>query len=215
MARRFSDLGLPIESSLLLSNLPAAGGETISTAIDASGNCSVSWVDSRSGFRRVYMTTILSDNSITPVSTVTDEGVIARGEHGSLAMTGDKILAVWADNRQSGKGYDVYLNSQDYSASPADEQDDPLVPTGFVLAQNYPNPFNPLTTIRFRMPKAGAASLEILNMLGQVVNTVRWSNLAPGWHEYEYDASQRPSGVYFYRVRTGQYTQSKKMALVK
>jgi hypothetical protein len=215
MAQKFTELGLPIQSSLLLSTLPAAGGGAISTAIDASGNYSVSWTDSRSGYRRVYMTTVRTDNTLGSLTSIISPGVVARGEHSSLTMTGDDILAVWSDNRESGNGYDVYLNTYGYSTSPVEEIDDPVVPSGFALAQNYPNPFNPTTVIRFHMPESGEATLEICNTLGQVVSNQRWSWLAKGWHEYEYNASDQPSGIYLYRIRTDRYAQSRKMVLVK
>jgi hypothetical protein len=215
MAQRYTNLGIPVDSSMLLSNLPAAGGDDISAALDASGFYTVSWTDSRSSFGRVYMVTVQSDNTVGAVTPIADQSVVARSEHSSVTMTGTDILAVWSDNRDTGEGYDIYANSRTYSSTPADEIDDPLIPTDFVLAQNYPNPFNPTTVIRFYMHETGKATLDIHNVLGQVVKTQSWDRLTRGWHEYTYEASSQPSGVYFYRLRTGNYSESKKMILLK
>jgi hypothetical protein len=216
MAQRYDDLGMTAGSSLLLSNLPAAGGDDISAAIDASGNYTVCWTDSRSSSRRVYMTIVKSDDFIDEIVAIPDPSVTARSEHGAVAITGNEVLTVWSDNRSTGKGYDVYANSQSYSSTPAYEiDDDPMRPGSFALSQNYPNPFNPATTFKFYMPKAGDATIEIINSLGQILLSESMERLPLGWHEYTYNASDQPSGVYFYRIRTDEQTASRKMVLLK
>jgi hypothetical protein len=99
---------------------------------------------------------------------------------------------------------------------PTDVNDDPLLlPLDLILHQNYPNPFNPLTTIRFDLPMRSEVSLSVYNILGQKVATVIDRPLQAGKHEIEYDASNLASGVYFYRLKTGESAQTKKMLLVK
>lgn len=89
------------------------------------------------------------------------------------------------------------------------------LPEGFALHQNYPNPFNPVTEISFSLPEASIVKLEVLNMLGQKVATLTDSFLEAGEHNVGWDASDVASGVYFYRLSSGDFTESKKMILLK
>ncbi|MDH4158502.1 MAG: T9SS type A sorting domain-containing protein, partial [candidate division Zixibacteria bacterium] len=83
------------------------------------------------------------------------------------------------------------------------------------LYQNYPNPFNPATTIMFELPRRSRVLLEIFNILGQRVRTVVDGSLGAGKHVVEFDGSAFASGVYFYRLRSGESEISRKMILVK
>jgi hypothetical protein len=88
-------------------------------------------------------------------------------------------------------------------------------PTGFELSQNYPNPFNPSTTIRYTLPQAGNVSLKVYNALGQEVATLVNGHQVAKNYEATFDGSNLASGIYFYTLRTDNFTQSKKMILVK
>ena len=90
-----------------------------------------------------------------------------------------------------------------------------VVPTGYSLAQNYPNPFNPVTSIEYTLPEAAKVKLEIYNVLGQVVEVMVDSNQEAGHHAVQWDASDMASGVYFYRLTTGEFTATKRMVLMK
>jgi hypothetical protein len=89
------------------------------------------------------------------------------------------------------------------------------VPTRYELSQNYPNPFNPSTKISVALKGAGDYSLTIYNVQGQVVEVVRGSVAGPERFEITWDASGLASGVYLYRLDAGQFTQTKKMLLLK
>jgi hypothetical protein len=89
------------------------------------------------------------------------------------------------------------------------------LPSEFRLAQNYPNPFNPTTTISYSLPHSANASLKVFNVLGQEVATLVDGYQAAGAHEVQFDASRFASGVYFYKLTSGNVTQMKKMMLVK
>lgn len=91
-----------------------------------------------------------------------------------------------------------------------------LVPTEFSLYQNYPNPFNPNTVIRFALPVDSKVHLSVYNIVGeQVSEVIKGGNLNAGYYEYEFNASQFASGVYFYRLVTDKFESTKKMLLVK
>lgn len=89
------------------------------------------------------------------------------------------------------------------------------LPNEFTLEQNYPNPFNPTTTIRFSMPATGEATLKIYNLAGQVVATLVDEQLSQGNHEFQWNAVNLPSGIYFYSFKSGSYSETKRMVLLK
>ncbi|RLD24218.1 MAG: hypothetical protein DRI70_08490 [Bacteroidetes bacterium] len=82
---------------------------------------------------------------------------------------------------------------------------------GFKLYQNYPNPFNPVTTIPYSIPRNSLVQLKIYNLLGQEVATLVNEEKPTGNYQVEFDASNFPSGVYLYRLRAGDFVQTKKM----
>lgn len=85
----------------------------------------------------------------------------------------------------------------------------------FNLSQNYPNPFNPVTTIKFSIPVSEQVSLKIYDLTGKEVATLVNSKLNAGAYEYSFDASKLSSGVYFYKMISGNFSEIKKMMLVK
>lgn len=89
------------------------------------------------------------------------------------------------------------------------------VPSSYRLFQNYPNPFNPSTHIEFAVPKAGFVSLIIYDILGRQVELLASENLKAGKYKAVWDASKRPSGIYFYSLITANFRETKKMILVK
>lgn len=101
----------------------------------------------------------------------------------------------------------------------------PSVPVAFELDQNYPNPFNPSTTIRFSLPSQSNAdylptTLRIYNVLGRMVRTLVDEPMAAGTHDVIWDGkdeqgNQVASGIYFYKLRSGDYEDTKKMVMMK
>jgi len=90
------------------------------------------------------------------------------------------------------------------------------VPDGYKLQQNYPNPFNPVTKIRFGIPAGSkAALLEIYDVIGRKVATLVNEQLTAGTYEVNFDASAYSSGVYYYKLVSGDFSEVKKMVLVK
>ncbi len=89
------------------------------------------------------------------------------------------------------------------------------LPDDFRLFQNYPNPFNPITRIAYQVPFETDVALEILNLLGQEVETFHQGTKQPGYHEIYFDASGLKSGFYLYRIRAGDFIETRKMLLLK
>ena len=89
------------------------------------------------------------------------------------------------------------------------------IPIEFSLSQNYPNPFNPVTAIRFAIPQSSYVSLEVFNALGEKVEVLVFEELSAGTYKYEWNAEDLTSGIYFYRLTTGSFSESKKLILLK
>ncbi len=94
------------------------------------------------------------------------------------------------------------------------EQQSPL-PTKFFLAQNYPNPFNPTTTISFSLPSKSFVTLKVFDLIGREVATLVNEKEPAGSYQVHWNAANMPSGVYFYRLQAGSFTQTKKFILLK
>ena len=90
------------------------------------------------------------------------------------------------------------------------------VPSVYSLEQNYPNPFNPVTNIKFGLPKNSQVTLKIFDLLGrEVAVLVNNQNLASGNYTFDFNAANIPSGIYFYRLSAGDFSDVKKMTLIK
>jgi hypothetical protein len=88
-------------------------------------------------------------------------------------------------------------------------------PGTFRLDQNFPNPFNPTTVISYQLPAAGHATLKIFDLLGREVVTLVDQEKPAGVHRETWNASRMASGVYFCRLRSGTFTQTRKLLLIK
>ena len=89
------------------------------------------------------------------------------------------------------------------------------IPTVYALEQNYPNPFNPSTVINFSLPESGLVTLKVFNILGEEVATLINEMRSVGNYEVSFDASHLTTGMYIYRIESGEFTSIKKMLLVK
>jgi len=99
------------------------------------------------------------------------------------------------------------------SSNPVAVEDD--VPAAFAVAQNSPNPFNPTTTISFTSSEAGNVTIDVFNVAGQKVDTIANGFMSAGNHSVNWDASAFSAGVYFYTVKSGDFSKTMKMTLMK
>ena len=89
------------------------------------------------------------------------------------------------------------------------------MPTDFALSQNYPNPFNPSTVIRFELPRESYVSLKVYTPLGQEIKTLIDGTRSAGVYEVRFDAAGLPSGMYIYRMKAGEFVQTKRLMLLR
>jgi hypothetical protein len=113
---------------------------------------------------------------------------------------------------------DLYFDASSFTAVEDEVEGQPI--RGFTLDQNYPNPFNPTTKIEFVLSRSGQVKIEIFNILGEKVKTVVDQYLKAGHQMVEWDGKddsgeEVAAGVYFYRLQTKDFTQTKKMVLIR
>ena len=102
------------------------------------------------------------------------------------------------------------------SGEPENGEDIPqIIPDEISLDQNYPNPFNPSTTISYQLPEKNHVSLNVYDILGNLVTTLVDDEMEAGYYSVNWNASQLASGIYIYRIISGSYVSTKKMILMK
>ena len=85
----------------------------------------------------------------------------------------------------------------------------------YTLSQNFPNPFNPSTIIKFELPSAGLVQLKVYDILGKEVAELLNEYKPAGIHKVQFNGDRLSSGIYFYKIQTQDYPQTKKMILLK
>lgn len=138
-----------------------------------------------------------------------------------VAVGFDLLMAI---GRATTSGFVNYFGSASSSfvnvSTDIVEPDPGTLPDGFGLAQNYPNPFNPTTDIQFSVPQVSDVRLIVYNVLGQQAKVLVNQQLPAGSYTVDWDGTDQSgntvaSGIYFYRLETGDFTASKKMLLLK
>ena len=95
------------------------------------------------------------------------------------------------------------------------DEKDSDIPNSYALAQNYPNPFNPATIITYQIPNAGNVTLKVYGILGNEVRTLINEEKPAGKYSIEFSATGLSSGVYFYKLQSGSFVETRKMILIK
>lgn len=125
----------------------------------------------------------------------------------SLIVSGVNVIA-----GTSGNG--IWYRPLSQITSTPDMDADKL-PTKYSLAQNYPNPFNPTTLIRYRIPEESKVVIQVYDVFGRVVSTLVKEKQQAGEHETEWNAGSFATGVYFYKLQTRDFSETKRMILMK
>jgi hypothetical protein len=148
---------------------------------------------------------------------------IINGSNGELAAMINGTMPTWTAIKDfdhdgedelflSGGGSLLFYHLQRATTRVADDR---LLPISYRLYSNYPNPFNPTTTIQFDLPKPSQVSLDIYDLLGRKIETIVNEKQEAGTHSVIWDGKDRSSGIYFYKIQTGDFTETKRMLLLK
>jgi hypothetical protein len=145
------------------------------------------------------------ESTVVKIKAIPDEGWIFSHWGGDLSSTSnpDSVLM------DSDKGLTVTF-TQTVGIETGDH-----TPLAYRLDQNYPNPFNPRTIITFSLKKSGFTKLFVYDLIGHKEVEIVNRNLNAGFHQVEFDASALASGVYFYEIRSGNFSSIKKMILMR
>jgi hypothetical protein len=191
----------------------------------SSGKLAIAWRDRRlngvgSKVPFDIYTTLSTDtvNTFSPnyrVTTISSPYFLVQQGNSfiGVAMSDSSIYMDWGDYRNN-PDWDIYFNRTD-ALTIGINQISLEIPSHFSLSQNYPNPFNPATKIRFDIQKSGFTMLVVYDILGKEIRTLVNGELKPGTYEADWNASNYPSGVYYYKLVAVNYTETRKMLLIK
>jgi hypothetical protein len=143
------------------------------------------------------VTLLITSNNTTPIWTT-----------GTLTGSGTYVLPDTLNEYTAARVYVTYNNVTDV------EVDNPS-PEYFNLSQNYPNPFNPSTKIQYSISSNQIVKLKIYDVLGKEITTLVNKEQSAGTYEVNFDGNNLTSGIYFYTITAGNYTDTKSMILMK
>jgi hypothetical protein len=121
----------------------------------------------------------------------------------------------WRTKCKNFRGWGEFSETWNFSTVLVSVENDKLLPAEFLLEQNYPNPFNPITHISFTLPEQSFVELKVFNILGLEVANLVSKELPAGTYTEEFDASSLSSGIYLYKLNAGNFSEVKKMTLIK
>jgi hypothetical protein len=183
-------------------SLSADGNTAIVGGPDDNAYAGATWVFTRSG--GVWSQSGNKLFGSDAIGSANQGVVVAIAPDGNTAIVGGM-----ADNTNKGAAW-VFVPGTTSVTQSSNE-----MPSNFTLEQNYPNPFNPNTNIQFELPQSGFVTLEIFNITGEKVGVLISEELSSGRYNYEWNGSNLPSGIYFYKLQVDSFIESKKMILLK
>jgi endo-1,4-beta-xylanase len=197
--RAYVALALP---PVLVSPVTASDIPLSTILVWNTANTSTSYhvqVSSNSQFTSTSIDTVIADTSI------------------KIKNLSPRTLYSWHVSAKNENGEGDYSATASFTttASSVSVNQNTQVPVNYRLMQNYPNPFNPSTTIKFSLPAKSNVNMTLLNTLGQQIRVILNSELEAGEHQVVFNASGLPTGVYFYKFEAGQFTDIKKLVLMK
>ena len=221
----------PAPLSIIVASVSGAAGKIVTIPISVPGNLAglrsaemeVTYNASALKIRSVSSTGLTKDFAV--VSNIKDGVTSIAMASGDALAVGGQILMMEAEILQTSENISltidkIQLNDRAILKVTSVANGQAAIPETFALLQNYPNPFNPSTTIEFQMPKNGFVELKVYDVAGREITTLISEMKNAGayhvtWNGVDKHGANAASGVYFYRINAGSFTQIKKMLLLK
>jgi hypothetical protein len=160
---------------------------------------------------------VLQDMSLSTAQTFSASNSITVGPNFTITNSGNATLISKTITMNPGclilKGGKMKIISSNTAVGVQTKNS--AIPDEFILDQNYPNPFNPSTIIQFSLPKQSFVTLRIYDVLGKEINVLLNDELQPGEYKVKFDAEYLSSGIYFYKLKSKEFNQVRKMMLVR
>jgi hypothetical protein len=194
-------------------------------SLEDSGDFVISWTEWNGSLTGSYnnLKFRIFNSDLTPLTEVMNGSKSQERDqiNPDIVYKDNKVFNVWQDNHVHGVGYDIWANVYNFeNLYTGVSNNEGKTPLSFKLSQNYPNPFNPATTIQYTLPSIVGAQgsntiLKIFDLLGREVATLVNQKQKPGEYRVTFNAGNLASGIYFYRLTSGNFVQTKKMMLLK
>jgi len=191
----------------------SSADNAVALVLDHSGNIYITGYSTETGTSVDYAT--IKYNTDGTLQWVTKYNGTGNSVDAAFSIAVDGLENVYVTGVSTGVETGADFATIKYSQSTGINQLSYVIPEKFSLSQNYPNPFNPVTNLEFGISDLGFVSLKVYDMLGKELVTLVNEKLSPGKYKVEFDGSGLPSGVYFYRLTAGEFTETKRMMLVK
>ena len=182
----------------------------ITASCVTSGSAVEVWLDSLDTGTKIAVCDIGNTGSLNNFKTFT-AGL-------STTVSGTHDVYLKFTGTDAGKLFQLrwfYFSDTAFSQTSMEELPSNDMPRTFYLGQNYPNPFNPATTIRFSIPKTSFVTLRLFDVLGKQVDELVSEQMKAGEYRIQWNAENFSSGVYYYRLKAGDFTDTKKTVLLK
>ncbi len=154
---------------------------------------------------------VISDHRFAPKSIV-GAGAGNMGDKIGLTSGNGKLYAVWMSDKSG--IFQAWMTPIDLSSVGIKKVSE-LTPSGYSLEQNFPNPFNSMTNIRFNILNTEIVKIKVYDILGKEVKTLLNEYKEPGTYQLRFDAKDLPTGIYFYKIKSGNFSETKKMILAR
>jgi hypothetical protein len=188
-------------------------GNSINPSVSVSGSfVHIAWTEFRSGNNEIYYKRSTDAGLYwDPELRLTNNS--ASSEKPSILVYGSALHVVWQDNRDGNN--EIYHKRNPNGNTVGIVNIDSEIPGEFSLSQNYPNPFNPVTKIKFSLPESSIAKFVVYDALGREVESLVNEELSAGSYKIDWNAAKYSSGIYFYKLIAGNFTETKKMLMIK
>ncbi len=168
----------------------------------------------------VWNSSVGSENYLLQVSDTSDFSTLVVDEENIDSTSypvelGNNLTYYWRVSATNDLGTSDWSEVWSFTTLATSVDDQATIPTEFSLNQNYPNPFNPSTTIKYGLPQKAHVKLEIFNILGQSVAVLADDEEEPGYDSVNFESSRLASGLYLYRIRAGDFVETKKLIVLR